>query len=171
MKKFTVIFSLLFLAGLVSMAQENKNQTKEEKREEQYNQIKDLIQSVSYEFQGRFAYPLKGTQVDLLSNPNFLKISGENASASMPYFGRAFSGGYSTSDGGINFDGSMENYEVKENNRKWRLTIKFKVKGKGDTYKCTLTVSSMENASLSITSNKRQSISYTGAVSELPEEN
>jgi len=44
------------------------------------------------------------------------------------------------------------------------------VKGKEDTYNCILTVSSMENASLSINSNTKQSISYQGTVSTLPEE-
>lgn len=152
------------------MAQDSKDQTKEEKKEKQYIQIKELIKSETYEFQGRFAHPQRGARVDLLTRPNFLRISGEDASASMPYFGRAFSGGYSNSDGGINFDGHMENYELTENDKKKRLTIKFKVKGKDDTYNCILTVSSMENVSLSINSNKRESISYQGTISSLPDE-
>ena len=64
----------------------------------------------------------------------------------------------------------MEKYELTENDKKKRLTIKFKVKGKDDTYNCILTVSSMENVSLSINSNKRESISYQGTISSLPDE-
>ena len=88
----------------------------------------------------------------------------------MPYFGRAYSGGYSSSDGGIIFDGPMETYDVSTNDKKRRVTIKFKVKGTDDTYTCTLTVSGINNASLSVISNKRQSISYTGYLSESSEE-
>lgn len=85
----------------------------------------------------------------------------------MPYFGRAYSGGYSSSDGGIKFDGMMENYDVQQNDKKRRITVKFKVKGTDDTYNCTLSISSMESASLSISSNKKQAISYTGFIQEL----
>jgi hypothetical protein len=70
----------------------------------------------------------------------------------------------------MKFDGPMETYDVSANDKKRRITIKFKVKGSDDTYTCTLTVSGINNASLSVISNKRQSISYTGSVSELHEE-
>jgi len=88
----------------------------------------------------------------------------------MPYFGRAFSGGYSSSDGGIKFDSNMKTYDVTKNDKKRRITIKFEVKGTDDTYKCTLIVSGLNSASLSVISNKRQSISYTGMISELEKE-
>ena len=50
------------------------------------------------------------------------------------------------------------------------VMIKFKVKGEGDTYNCTLSLSSADNASLSILSNNKQSISYTGYIHPLVEE-
>ncbi|MCK5367021.1 MAG: DUF4251 domain-containing protein, partial [Cyclobacteriaceae bacterium] len=90
--------------------------------------------------------------------------------AEMPYFGRAFSGGYSGSDGGIKFDGLMENYDVQQNDKKRRIMVKFKVKETDDSYNCTLSISSMESASLSISSNKKQGISYTGIIQEFPDE-
>ena len=88
----------------------------------------------------------------------------------MPYFGRAYSGGYSTGGAGIEFNGQMESYDVNKNDKKRRVTIKFKVKGKDDSYACTLTVSGLNSASLSVSSNKRQTISYNGEISELEEE-
>jgi len=44
------------------MAQDSKDQTKEEKKEKQYIQIKGLIKSETYEFQGRFAHPQRGAR-------------------------------------------------------------------------------------------------------------
>ena len=69
----------------------------------------------------------------MTTNPNFLRIKSDKGSADMPYFGRAYSGGYSGSDGGIKFDGPFESYDVTKNDKKQRIVIKFKVKGSGDT--------------------------------------
>ena len=169
MKNLIILFSLMVATGLTSMAQNSKKEAKEQKKEEQYQQIIELVQSESYEFEGRKANPQKGPQVDLTTRSNFLRIDSGNATADMPYFGRAFSGGYSSSDGGIKFDGPMEAYDVQRNEKKKRLTIKFEVKGSDDTYNCMLSISSLSSASLSVTSNKRQVISYTGTVKELSE--
>ena len=87
----------------------------------------------------------------------------------MPYFGRAYRAGYSTSDVGVKFDGPMESYQVNQNDKKHRITINFNIKVPDDTYRCTLTVSSMNSASLSVISDRRQIIRYTGVISELTE--
>jgi len=154
-----------------AIAQKSKKETKELEKEEQYQSLLNLINTQQYAFRGSKANPQKGTPIDLTTRDNFLRIKDNNASAYLPYFGRAYSGGYSTSDGGVKFDGQMEDYEVNKNDKKRRVTIKFKVKGSNDNFTCTLTISSLNSASLSIISIKRQSISYTGSISELPEEN
>ena len=170
MKNYLISFSVLFLFSLTVFAQDSKKEAKEKKKQEQYETILKLVQSEKYEFIGRKANPQKGRQIDLTTRSNYLRIIGENVAADMPYFGRAYSGGYSSSDGGINFDGPMENYTVDKNDKKRRLTINFKVSGSDDNYNCTLTISGMESASLSISSNKRQVIGYTGFVRELADE-
>ncbi len=170
MKKLLLLAFILCASHLNSNAQDSKKESKELKKEEQYQSLLSLINTQQYAFKGSKAIPQKGSQIDLTTRDNFLKIDKGNAVADMPYFRRAYSGGYSSSDGGMKFDGPMETYDVSANDKKRRITIKFKVKGSDDTYTCTLTVSGINNASLSVISNKRQSISYTGSVSELHEE-
>ena len=170
MKKLFFILFLFWCIHMNAIAQDSKKEAKELKKEEQYQSLLNLIDTQHYTFRGSKANPQKGPQVDLTTRDNFLIIKEGNASADLPYFGRAYSGGYSASDGGVEFDGQMEAYEVSKNDKKRRATIKFKVKGTDDTFTCTLTVSSLNNTSLSIISNKRQTISYTGSISELPEE-
>lgn len=159
----------MFFLSLTGFTQNSKKEDKEKKKQEHYEQIQALVESGKYEFIGRKANPQKGRQIDLTTRSNFLRISSEKASADMPYFGRAYSGGYSSSDGGIKFDGPMENLEVQQNDKKRRVIIKFKVKGTVDMYTCTLSISSLENSSLSVSSNKKQGISYTGTIKELKE--
>lgn len=170
MKNYIILFSIICLLSINAFAQESKKEAKERSKQEQYENIIALVESGKYEFIGRKANPLKGRQIDLTTRQNFMKIDGENASAQMPYFGRAFSGGYSSSDGGIKFDGLMENYNVRQNDKKRRISISFKVKGEGDNYSCSLSISSMESASLSVTSNNKQGISYNGFIKENSEE-
>ncbi len=170
MKNLLFSISILFLFSLTVFAQDSKKEAKNKKKQEQYEKILELVKSEKYEFTGRKANPQQGRQIDLTTRHNFLRINGENAMAEMPYFGRAFSGGYSSSDGGIKFDGPMENYDVQQNDKKRRIMVKFKVKETDDSYNCTLSISSMESASLSISSNKKQGISYTGIIQEFPDE-
>lgn len=170
MRIFITTILLLCTIIFTSSAQTSKKEAKEQKKEEQYQQIIKLVQSQNFEFTGRKANPQKGPTIDLSTRQNFVRIKGENATGDMPYFGRAFSAGYSSSDGGIKFDGLMENYDVQKNDKKRRISIKFKIKGADDTYSCTFTISSTESASLSVTSNKRQVINYTGMIKTLAED-
>ena len=164
MKSIILFPALLLFMVHTSLAQESKKDAKAQQREVQYQDVLYLLKSKEYEFIGRKANPQKGPLIDLTTRSNFLRIDNNNAAADMPYFGRAYSGGYSSSDGGIKFDGIMENYQLIQNDKKKKVTVKFKVKGEGDVYNCTLSLSGKENASLSVLSNNKQGINYTGII-------
>ena len=161
----TSLVIMLSFLSIAVLAQE----TKQEKRQAKYEAALSLINSENFEFIAQRANPPKVRSIDLTTNPNFLRIKSDKGSADMPYFGRAYSGGYSGSDGGIKFDGPFESYDVTKNDKKQRIVIKFKVKGSGDTYNCTLSISSLESAYLSVISNNRQGISYDGYIREIQE--
>lgn len=164
MRTFVVI-ALVFL-GFTASAQDKK----ETRKQSEYAELTALIDGGEYEFIAQRAIPTGTRQIDLTTNPNYLRIIQGNGQADMPYFGRAFSAGYSSSDGGIKFDGPLLEYEIEKNDKKMRITIKFKVKGEDDTYTCNLTVYGLDNASLNVISNKRQSISYNGYIQKLKAE-
>ena len=165
------LLTIIIFIGFTLAAQNSYSQSKEEEKQARYEQIKALIESGKFDFQAQFANPQRGARISLAATPNFLKIDGQNATADLPYFGRAFNAGYAGGDGGVVFDNTMENYEVKPNDKKRKVVISFKVKGKHDNYTCTLTISTYENVTLSVISNKRQSISYLGSVKPLEENN
>jgi len=163
--RFIFIISLV-LISLTALAQTSKK----EKKEAAYQRALELIESQQFEFIARRALPPKVRAIDLSTNSNFLIVNKDKGKAQIPYFGRAFSGGYSSSDGGIRFDGTFESYDVQKNDKKNRATIKFKIRGEGDTYTCTLTIPGLQNVSLNVLSNNKQSINYTGFIQELEEE-
>jgi len=168
--KIVISICMILALSITVLAQNEKNENKSQKKERQYREIKTLIQSNKYLFKAIKAIPSKGNMIDLNSRQNFLKIDEENATASMPYFGRAYSAGYNTGNGGIDFDGTMEDYDVRYNDNKMRVNVNFKIKGKKDNYTCSLAISSLENVSLSITSFNKQAISYRGSIEEIIED-
>jgi hypothetical protein len=162
----SLFISILIFVSISAFAQNSK----EDQKEARYQAVIELVNTQKFEFIAKRANPPKIRSIDLTTNPNFLRIDKEKGAADIPYFGRSFSGGYSSNDGGIKFDGPFESYDVQMNDKKRRLTIKFKVHGEGDTYTCTLNVPSRENVSLTVLSNNRQTISYTGFIQELKAE-
>ena len=170
MKKSIFPLILVLCICFSSNAQNSKKEDKELQKEENYQSMLELLHTEHYGFRGSKANPQKGRQIDLTTRSNQMVIENGSAAAELPYFGRAYSGGYSTSDGGIKFNGKMESYDVTKNEKKRKVIIKFKVKGTDDTYGCTLTVTGLNSAFLSIVSNKRQPISYTGIIHEIDQE-
>lgn len=164
------IFIALLLCSISAFAQNSKKEAKEQKRETEYQQIAELIDSKQFEFIAQKANAQKGAMIDLTSRPNFMRVTNNTSEADMPYFGRAYSAGYSSSDGGIQFKGPIDGYEVQKNDKKRKVIVRYRVKGTDDTFDCTLTISGQENASFSVTSNNKQGISYLGSIRKITEE-
>ncbi|NJN25446.1 MAG: DUF4251 domain-containing protein [Cyclobacteriaceae bacterium] len=170
MKPTLFFVTILLFTGSACIAQESKKEAKARQLEGAYQQVLELLKSKQFEFVAQKALPMRGRQIDLTTRNNYLRVNGDKVEADMPYFGRAYTGGYSTSDAGIKFNHTPEEYELVTNDKKNRALVKFRVKGDGDSYNCTLQLSSLGNASLSVISNNKQGINYTGSVHELKED-
>jgi len=163
MKRHLLLALILLSIALTGKGQDEKSQ----KKQDNYNKVLAVIESGKFEYVARKANPQGGRQIDLTTNPNFLRIKVNTGEAHLPYFGRSFSAGYGTGGGGIEFNGEFMEYNVEKNDTKFRVEIKFKIKGDSDTYKGTLSLNGLENASLSISSNNKQVISYYGDIKQL----
>jgi type II secretory pathway pseudopilin PulG len=169
MKKLFFTLAIISTFVLTSLAQSSRKEEKNRQRDEQYKLAINLIDAGKYQFNGRRAITQKGRSIDLTTRQNFLVVNDDKAVADMPYFGRAFSAGYSSTDGGVKFDGPMEEVNIQKNDKKRRIIVKFKVRSPDDTYSCSLTVTGPEAATLSVASNKRQTITYNGIIGPLGE--
>lgn len=165
----TAIFVILFLilAGSpATFAQEKSPKlTKEQKKAEKEKQIEALMNSKEFVFTGNFAIPTGSRQVNLASNPNFMKFQPETIVSEMPFFGTAYSTtGYGT-DSGVRFSAKPEKFEIKKVKKGW--DVEAVVNDQADSYKIYLSVSSSGNAQLSVSSNRRSTISYSGDISAI----
>lgn len=168
-----LLYSLAIVAILLPLhnvnGQESTKKNKSAQKAEAYQSVSSIIESGKYEFNARKANPQRGRQVDLTTNPGYLKVKDGHVQADLPYMGVAQSAPYS-GNVGMKFDGEANSYKVNKNENKNKITVTFKINSDGESFICTLTVSGNgDTATLYINSSRRDSISYYGSISELKE--
>ncbi|MCU4176594.1 DUF4251 domain-containing protein [Carboxylicivirga sp. N1Y90] len=160
------IFSLLLLLSSQN-AFSQKKQERENKKNEAFTETKTLVDSAQFIYVPNRAFPQGGQSIDLTTNYGFIKITGDNAEGDLPFFGRGFQSHYGN-DGGIKFNGTMENKKVEINEKKRTITFSFEVKDK-DHYRVSMEISYNGNTSVNVTSNNRSHISYQGEIDKIEE--
>lgn len=164
-KLFTVL--LLVFVGFQPVIGQTKKEAKETKKQQEYEAAKELINSKQYEFTGDWATSNSGKRINLISNPTYIKIDNSSADGYLPFFGRAFSGAGYGSDGAIEFKDPLENYKVEIDDNKQIVNIKFNAKGDKDKYDVTMRVFGSGSATITINSNNRSTMTYSGKIKTL----
>jgi len=118
---------------------------------------KDVTVTVHY------ANPLRMKQVVLTSEYD-LRIKNDSAFAYLPYFGVAYSAPYGSSEGGIKFAEPMTDYAIASNKKSNGWDIHFKIRSKEDVYEIFMNIFNNGSALFSVTSQKRDMISFNGEV-------
>ena len=124
--------------------------------------LKNLLSSKTFVFKAQSAWPLQGTVVQL--TPGFdMKVLNDSINTYLPYYGRSYSAGYSNNNGGISFTSTKFDYKLKEKEKGgWELVIKptdAKV-----ISQLNYSISTNGFATLQVTSNNRQAISFYGVI-------
>jgi hypothetical protein len=138
-----------------SVAQNKKDSVKIAK-------VTELIVNQHYTFKAQTTTPLSGRLRQLTSDYD-LQVSKDVIISQLPYFGRAYSAPINPSDGGIQFTSKDFEYTLTDKKKGgWDVTIKFKdVK---DVQQMQLSIFNNGTASLQVTSNNRQAISFSGYI-------
>jgi len=172
MKKVVLLFvSLLFVSTtLIGQTKAEKKALKAEAAQKEYTKMKTLIESGIYTFVAEWANSQRGGRINMMGNPNYLKMDNENVDAFLPYFGVVQAPSMS-GNAGVEFSGPVTNYRVDYNDKKQKVLIRFKAKNSSESFNLTLTVFQNGNASLNLSSSGRNSISYDGKVKETEKTN
>ena len=133
-----------------------------------FEQLRELVDSREYEIENDWAVPLRLTTVNLIGNSNFIRFKGDSVEVFLPYYGvRQTGGGYGTS-GGIEYEGRAEELEIEEDMTKNNILIKFEGQQGTEHLRFIITLFPNGNASTSVNSSERDAISYRGNVSATP---
>ena len=163
----------MFSAGQYGAAQGSKDkqsrkETRKEKRLNDYNKVKELIESKDFVFNARRAFPTGMRSIDLTTNRGTITVKNDTVTADLPYFGRSYVGNYS-GEAGIKFEGKIKKESVEPNDKKLKLTYSFTVIDSQDQYDVSIVVTSSESASVSIITRNKASISYSGELEKAGE--
>jgi hypothetical protein len=166
--KFSILALLFTFLSIIGFSQEkSKKQIKEEKKIEAMKQVEALINAKEFVFSAKTALPTGFRSVNLSSNTYDVRYNPELIKSELPFYGRAYSGVGFGNDTGMKFEGKPEEFAVTKGKKNY--SVKAVVKGGNDRYTLSLSVGFEGDATLSITSNNRSSISYHGEISKLEE--
>jgi len=153
------IFQLVLFVGCKAKELTPEQQAKAE----QYTQ---MIESHDFKFEPINAQPTGGRNINLTAD-YFLKITNDTIEAYLPYFGRAYSAPFNSSDSGIKFLSTDFTYSSQ---KKKNGTYDIQIEPKDLTNNMllglvmNLSVSNSGYGTLSVRSNQRQSISFYGTI-------
>lgn len=149
------------LIVLLGMSAANAQSSDKEQQKE--NHIKSLIESKNYVFKAQTVFPLGGRSRILTSDYD-LRILGDSVVAYLPYFGRAYSAPIDPSQGGIHFTSTQYDYKMQPNKKGWNITIL--PRDTRDARELSLNITTSGYATLMVSSNNRQSISFNGYITQ-----
>lgn len=126
--------------------------------------VQQLIQSKNFVFNAQTVFPLAGSSRQLTYDYN-VRFLGDSIISYLPYFGRAYSAIYPMGEGGIDFTSTHFDYKaVQKKKNRWDVAID--PKDTRDVRQMNLTVYDNGYATLQVTSDNRQAISYNGYISK-----
>lgn len=169
--KTIILLLLLFpvFSGMKTSAQTSL--TKEEQTRNEFQSIKKLVESNQFEIHIDRVYPQNGFDVSQFNPQGEIIISDSIAEGRLPFFGRAYSLPYD-GKGGIEFKAPMKSHSIKITDKKKKklVTYRFSVPGQNDLFQFSIDVTTNGYCSISLVSQNRSHINYSGTISPLKKE-
>jgi hypothetical protein len=159
MKANKCIWGVLALAFLAAGAPSLSAQSKKEREQQKQEAVRKTIASEAYKIDVDMALPMSGRNIPLTSLYS-LAVRGDSVISYLPYFGRGYTLPYGGGKG-LNFSAPLKDYSM-EMNKKGTASIRFGARTDEDVYDFRIKVFSNGSASIDVTMQNRQSISFQG---------
>ncbi|MDX1762026.1 MAG: DUF4251 domain-containing protein [Christiangramia sp.] len=166
--RIKAIISVMLCSAFIFVSCGSRSTTSDS---EGFKELQELVSSRDFEIQNDWALPIGGGNINLIGNPNLIKIKNDSVEVYLPYFGVRQSGGnYGSAEGGINFEGKLDNFEIEENASKGNIEVKFEAKENNENYDFIITLFPNRKTRTRVISSQRTSISYEGEVKQTSED-
>ena len=181
-RKFYSIF-LIFLPALLLLNSCGAGKTTGSSLNE--DEVKELLDARQFKFIATRAFPTDQAVTDImqhmgsgsgyrildLNSGNELTLKDRELKGSLPFFGRLYRSNYGSQDQSFSFDFKDIQIEQTDKDKKTSLTIYPGEKGQSNVDKLYFEIFKNGKASLSVSANDRQTISYNGYITSLKENN
>ena len=161
MKKLVILFLWMSVVTISSAYAQGKP-SKKERRQEQAAEVLKMVEAQDYKFVAQHALPMSGRSISLTSEYD-LCVNNDTISAYLPYFGRAYVAPIDPSEGGIKFESTDFNYRL-EPAKKGGWIAHIAIKDAKRRIEMILHITTQGSASLSVSEDTRQSISFNGYI-------
>lgn len=167
-KKMKNLFTLLFIAGLFLLA--GCGGAKSGGDPEDLNELRELVENRNFEIENEWALPMGGGSINLIGNPNHIRVKGDSVDIFLPYFGVRHTGGGYGREGGIKYEGAVEDFSITENPQQENILVTFEVQKDTETFNFSIRLYPGGNAQTSVNSSQRNVIGYRGHVEPLEDQ-
>lgn len=171
MRPALIAILLLLMTTPVAIGQGDSlsgRQLRQFQKDQSYQQVKELVESGSFQFVAVWGQPQGGTRLDLNGNNNYVRIEDNHVDTFLQYFGRIYNGRLANSgNGGILFQGDMENWEVRYDEKKRKINYRFTHKTGPETYELIMRIGAGGGASITVSSSARDFMSFDGYIEAL----
>ncbi len=140
----------------------DKSMKKEEKANRAYEATRALIESSQYEFIADRLISSTGYTNSIVTTPNNIRLNGESVEVYLPYFGEVRANSPYQVDGGIKYEGPIEDYSVEFKDDKRRAIVKFSIDKGIEKHNFIMTINREGYSRVTVISSGRTSISYYG---------
>jgi hypothetical protein len=159
LKVLTCLLAIIITANAPVYSQSAKD-----KKEAKAAAIRSIIEARNYVFTAELMSPMGGMARNLTAVYD-VRVSPDTVISYLPYFGRAYSAPIDPTKNGLDFMSTDFDYKVSSGKKGgWDINVAFK--DQPDNQKFFFTIFENGSATLQVTSNNRQPISFTGYVSE-----
>tara|TARA_R110000787_G_scaffold108621_3_gene217049 strand:- start:5717 stop:6232 length:516 start_codon:yes stop_codon:yes gene_type:complete len=167
MKKSIVLLFMfaLFSTQITAQTKEEKKEQKEQKDKKNYEEMKDLVNSKSFEFTAIWISTY-GKRINITSGSNSIEISQDSTKAAMQYFGTVTSVNFSGAEG-VKFDNKTIDYNVKFDDHKKKIIVSYSVKNKSETYNIYMSINKTGFAYVDVYSNNKNNVTYDGNIAAI----
>ena len=163
-KKMLVLFFCVSISGISG---QTKKEKKQKEKQEKYEEMISIVKERKIEFEAEWALSQQGARINLIGNPNHVRIIGDSISVYLPYFGvRTGGGGAYGGSGGIKIENKIEDLEIEYDDKKRKINLKFNAFDGSERVEFYMNIFGGGNTNINAFSNTRSNISYDG-LSEL----
>ena len=156
-------FFAAFFICVNSVSSQSKKEKKEQEQEKRYKEMAALVEKREIEFEAEWASAQQGARINLIGNPNHVRIIGDSISVYLPYFGvRTGGGGAYGGGGGIKIENKIEDLEIEYDDKKRKINLKFKAFDGTENVEFYMSIFAGGNTNINAFSNTRSNISYDG---------
>jgi len=159
----TAKFAFLLIPLALIMNRADAQNKKQERDAKQIETIKKIMESKAFVFEPDYMKPLRGGGKTIVTDEYRIRVNPDSLFSILPYIGQAFNAPYNGAKDELDFMSTDFEYYVVDNGKGgWDVTIV--PRDHRELRKMLLSVLPDGKATLHVTSNNRDAISYTGTI-------